>query len=263
MLVSEHIARLRGEGGALAAAAASAGLGTPVPSCPEWVVRDLVRHQGGVHRWATGVVTGALSEPWDVDLDEVVGRWPSDAGLLSWFADGHRRLVEALEEADPDLSCWTFLAAPSPLAMWARRQAHETTVHRVDAELAAGGPVGSVPAPFAADGVDELLACFLTRSGGSVRADPPRTLLVGCSDTPGRWLVRIGPDGVATTGVAGVPGADTDAPRVEDTDCQVSGEASALYLTLWGRPGATDPPTVTGDRRVLDAFVDDVDIRWS
>jgi len=39
-----------------------------------------------------------------------------------------------LASAPPDLDCLTFLAAPSPLAMWARRQAHETAIHRVDAE---------------------------------------------------------------------------------------------------------------------------------
>lgn len=38
------------------------------------------------------------------------------------------------------VDCWTFLDAPSPLAFWARRQAHETAIHRADAQLAADGP---------------------------------------------------------------------------------------------------------------------------
>ena len=46
-------------------------------------------------------------------------------------------LIEALDSASPDLEAWTFLPAPSPLAMLARRQAHETAIHRYDAESAA------------------------------------------------------------------------------------------------------------------------------
>src|SRR5215469_8148559 len=151
--ISQHLDALRDAGTRLSAAAAQAGPDAPVPSCPEWVVRDLVRHQGGVHRWATDIVARPRTEDWDVDLDEVVPSWPSDAELIDWFGDGVDRLVSALSAADPDLVCWTFLSAPSPLAMWARRQAHETSIHRVDAELAAGWQPARVPAAFAADGV--------------------------------------------------------------------------------------------------------------
>jgi uncharacterized protein (TIGR03083 family) len=251
--VAEHIARLAADGPLLTAAAGSAGLDAPVPSCPQWVVRDLVRHQGGVHRWATGIVTGPRTEPWRVDLDEVVGTWPDDASLLDWFGDGHTALVRALSAADPALNCWTFLAAASPRAMWARRQAHETAVHRVDAELAAGGAVTAFPPEFAADGVDELLACFITRRGRSqLSADPARSLLVQCTDTPGNWLVQIGPDSVTTT----PSGADDGA------DCLVSGQAQLLYLTLWNRR-STEGLTITGDDSVIDLFRDKVRIRWS
>ncbi|MER6443505.1 hypothetical protein ABT275_45720 [Streptomyces sp. NPDC001185] len=41
------------------------------------------------------------------------------------------------------MTCWTFNPArvPSPLAFWTRRQAHETAVHRYDAEAATGRPL--------------------------------------------------------------------------------------------------------------------------
>ena len=42
----------------MAAAVAGADPDGTVPTCPEWTVRDLVRHMGGVHRWATGFVRG-------------------------------------------------------------------------------------------------------------------------------------------------------------------------------------------------------------
>ena len=233
------------------AAAAAAGPDSPVPTCPDWLVRDLVRHQGGVHRWATGYLTGPRAEFWDASMDEVVGAWPADAELLDWFSAGHQSLLTALSSADPDLVCFTFLRAPSPLAMWARRQAHETTIHRVDAQAAAGWPSSPVPAEFAADGVDELLTCFITRPGGSLRADPARRLRISCTDTAGDWLVSVTPDGASTS-------CDDPGPA----DCRVSGTAHDLYLTLWNRL-ADAPLAVQGDRSVLQLFTDRVKVRWS
>ena len=251
MEIAEHIAAIASEGERLAAAAAAAGPDAAVPSCPDWVVRDLVRHQGGVHRWATGIVAGPRTEAWNVELDEVVGTWPSDAELIGWFGDGLDRLVSALSAADPGLVCWTFLKAPSPLAMWARRQAHETSIHRVDAELAAEWPVTPFPAPFAADGVDELLTCFITRRRSRLRSDTERLLRVRCTDDAAAWLVRIGPDGVVTT-----------ASGAETPDCEVAGDASDLYRALWNRPPAGSL-SVDGDRDLLGQFGDQVQIRWS
>lgn len=256
MNVDEHLSHLDDAGRRLGAAAEAAGLDAQVPSCPDWVVRDLVRHQGGVHRWATGYVAGRRTEFWDVDLPDVVGSWPTDADLLDWFAAGHASLVKALSSADPDLVCWTFLAAPSPLAMWARRQAHETTVHRVDAELAAGWQPAKVPAALAADGVDELLTCFITRRGGALRADPGTALAVRCTDDSGEWLVSIGPDRVTTS-----TGDDAKAATAT-ANCQISGSANDLYLALWHRQPITGL-SIEGDAGVLDFFGEQVRITWS
>lgn len=252
MEIAEHIDVISSAGQRLAEAAAAAGPDAAVPTCPDWVVRELVRHQGGVHRWATGIVAGPRTQPWNVVLDEVVGTWPADADLIGWFGDGVGRLVATLSQAEPDLACWTFLDAPSPLAMWARRQAHETSVHRVDAELAAGLPVTPFPAPFAADGIAELLTCFITRPGGQLRSDPARLLRVRCTDTPGDWLVRIEPGRVRTS-----PGSDQ-----AGSDCVVAGPAGDLYLALWNRRPASGM-AVDGDRSVLDLFLDRVHVRWS
>jgi uncharacterized protein (TIGR03083 family) len=251
MEIAEHIAAIGSEGKRLAAAAAAAGPDAPVPSCPDWVARDLVRHQGGVHRWATQIVTGPRTEPWNVELDEVVGTWPSDADLIDWFGDGLGRLVSALSEADPELVCWTFLKAASPLAMWARRQAHETSIHRVDAELAADWQVTPFGARFAADGLDELLTCFITRRRSRLRSEESRLMCVRCTDADGEWLVRIGPDEVVTTTVG-----------AEAADCEIAGSASDLYRAFWNRrPGAR--LSVTGDSELVRQFGDQVQIRWS
>jgi uncharacterized protein (TIGR03083 family) len=252
MEIPTHIDALRTEGERMVAAAAVADAGAAVPTCPEWTVRDLIRHTGGVHRWATGFVATGRTDPTGTGIDEAVGTGPADRDLAGWLGQGCRNLVAALDSAPDDLQCWTFLAAPSPRAMWARRQAHETAIHRVDAQLAARVPVTSCAPAFAADGIDELLVLFVPRRSAKLRADPPATLAVRCTDVDASWLLRLDGDGVttaATTGSAGVGAA-----------CTVSATAHHLYLALWNRLGADDL-AVEGDGDVLGQFFEGVRIR--
>jgi uncharacterized protein (TIGR03083 family) len=246
-----HVAAVREEGALMAAAVSGADPDGTVPTCPDWTVRDLVRHMGGVHRWATGFVRGR-TEPVDADVDEVAGPWPADADLAAWLAQGCADLVAALATAPDDLECWTFLPAPSARAMWARRQAHETAIHRVDAQLAVGHPVSSWAPPFAADGIDELLSLFVPRRSTTLRADPPVTLAVDCADVDASWLLRLDGHGVTTTR------ATND--HAGGSACTVSGKAGDLYRALWNR-SAADGLTITGERAVLRQFSEGVRIR--
>ena len=167
---------------------------------------------------------------WDVELDEVVGTWPDDADAGRLVPPGLRRRSPPRWTPRPtDLECWTFLPAPSPLAMWARRQAHETAIHRVDAELAAGIAVSPFAPAFAADGVDELLTASCPAAPPKLRAEQPATLAVRCTDDDAAWLLRIGPDGVTDTAAT--------TRRRAGADCSVRGAAADLYLALWNRAG--------------------------
>ena len=133
--------------------------------------------------------------------------------------------MAALAAAPDDLQCWTFLAAPSPRAMWARRQAHETAVHRVDAQLATGTAVTRCAPAFAADGIDELLTLFVPRRSSTLRADPPATLAVRCTDVDASWLLRMDADGVTTTlstgsdGAAAPPARSAGRPAISTWRC--------------------------------------------
>lgn len=251
MEIPEHIEALGLEGERMAAAAAAAGPDAKVPTCPDWTVRELVHHQGGVHRWAATYVREARMEPIDDELEVVVGGWPSDAELIPWFREGHRDLVAVLQAAPADLECFTFLRAPSPLAMWARRQAHETAIHRVDAESAAGGGVTPHDPALASDGVDELLDRFVTRRSSRYRLDPARTLDVRAADTGAAWSVEIGPERITTTR------ALSSAP-----DLTVTGAAPDLYLWLWNR-GSTEALEAVGDQSLLAGWREFVQVRWS
>ncbi len=233
----------------MADVAAASDLGVAIPTCPGWTMRDLVRHTGGVHRWATGIVAGRRTRAWDADLPEIVGAWPDDRELVDWFRRGHHALVAVLEAAPDDVEWFTFLRGHSPLAMWARRQAHETAVHRVDAESPAG-VFTPVSATFAADGIDELLAAFMTRGNRGLPIEEPRTLLVETTDTNDVWHVLIEPDRMHTSAAP--------APA----DCTISGAAADLYLLLWNRSdaGAID---VGGDADVLTFWRNHVRVRWT
>ena len=230
MQTTAYVETLDREGALLAAATEAAGCDTEVPACPGWRVRDLLRHTGRVHRWATAFVAEGHTVPRP-------GVRPPDldgAPLVAWFREGHGRLVDTLAGVAPDVRCWHFLPAPSPLAFWARRQAHETTVHRLDAESAAGGGHTGTGAGFAVDGIDELLCGFHARQKSAVRTAEPRALRVRAADAPDAvWTVRLSPQPPVT-----------ERNDAGDADCTLSGPAAELYPALWNRRPF---PAVTGD----------------
>ncbi|MEU1199457.1 maleylpyruvate isomerase family mycothiol-dependent enzyme [Streptomyces sp. NPDC005813] len=246
MEIPEFMETVDREGRLLAAAAEEAGTDAKVATCPGWQVRDLVRHTGMVHRWATSFVAeGHTSYHPDGGLPDLDGD-----ELLSWFRDGHRRLVDALAGATPDVQCWSFLPAPSPLAFWARRQAHETTVHRVDAESALGPQRSAVAAEFAVDGIDELLRGFHGRTRSKVRTPEPRVLRVRATDVPGTvWTLRLSQE---------PPVCEREERGA--ADCELAGPVDELYLSLWNR---LPFPGMTGDASTADMWREKSGITWS
>lgn len=232
------IRTLDADGRRMADVASGVSLEERVPSCPEWNVRTLLRHTGWVHRWSGTMVREARREPPGRE-DVLPGGWPSDDGLVDWFREGHGLLVSALESAPEDLECWTMMGMPEPKAFWARRQAHETAIHRADAELVTGPVTGFEP-DHASDGIDELLVFFITRPDRGPRAPDSETLRVVASDTGRRWTATFGPDRAA--GQAGGEGP---------ADCTVTGPASDLYLYLWNRI-PPDRIRIEGDPAVLE-----------
>jgi uncharacterized protein (TIGR03083 family) len=255
MEIAEHITAVAQEAKSFAAAAEQSGLEVAIPTCPDWTMRDLVRHLSEIHLWAAARVAKRTTKLWPDDISEHVVSWPDlavfwpdDNELVDWYLETNANLVRVLEAAPPDLDCPTFLPAPSPLAMWARRQAHETAVHRFDAENAVGTASGFDPV-FASDGIDEMLAGFAPRKG-DFPVTSPQAMVVHATDTDERWHVTLAPDGITTV--------RSDGP----SDVILAGDASDLYLTVWNR-GDDLNVSVTGDRELLETWHSSLRVRWS
>lgn len=239
------IEQLTADGAAVVAAASGRDWDAPVPRT-EWTLRHLVTHLGGVQRWAAEVVE-TRSASGQTPAGETVGSGPADGVLLEWYREGHAALVETLSSAPDDLECFTFLPAPSALHFWARRQAHEQAIHRVDAEGATGRETTFFGADFAQDGLAELLTGFARRRSKAV----VRAGALGLDAVDGAsWLVAFG-------------GERIEAVETEDlagTDVTVRGRSSDLYLWAWNRPSEV---VVDGDAEVAALWGSTVQVRWT
>ena len=254
MEIAQHITFVGQEAELFAEAARRGGLEADIDSCPGWNMRDLVRHLSEIHLWAAARVAKRTSKLFPDDISEhteswpeLAVFWPDDIDLVDWYLETNANLVQALESASPADDIPTFLPAPSPLAMWARRQAHETAVHRFDAQNARGAGSGFDPV-FASDGIDEMVSGFAPRAE-EFPTTSPRTMLVHAEDTEDRWHLTLAADGITT--VRG------DGPA----DVTLSGDASDLYLALWNR-GDDSWITVEGDRELLDLWHNNKRVRW-
>jgi len=263
MEIAEHIKAVGREAALLAEAASQGGLEADVPYCPGWDMRELVRHLSEIHLWAAAHVGQPHDKPWVDDLSELTAFWPDlavfwpdDNELVDWYLKTNANLVKQLESAPLGLEAFTFLSeATSPLAMWARRQAHETAVHRYDAESAAGIESQFNPA-FASDGIDELLVGF-TQRGKGFSENSTHTMAFHATDTDDRWHVTLSPEDILTV--------RSDAPA----DITLSGNASDLYLAVWNRGDdsnitvtVTVTVTVTGDGEILELWRSNKRVQW-
>jgi uncharacterized protein (TIGR03083 family) len=212
----------------LAALIGGADLTRPVPSCPEWTLRQLATHVGRAHRWATEIVSTRSAEfiPFRSVPD---GRFPDDpAERPGWLTAGAQRLIAAVSAAGDD-PVWGF-GVPRPAGFWARRMTHETAVHRADGQLATGtAPV--IEPDVAADGIDEWLTFVTVPDPGeqdSRLAGLPtgRSLHVHTTDVAGgqgEWLVSHDTGGITVRREHG------------KGDAAVRGPASGLLLMLTRR----------------------------
>ncbi|MFB9182156.1 maleylpyruvate isomerase family mycothiol-dependent enzyme [Dactylosporangium sucinum] len=236
------LAALRAEGDAFRAALGSGTpIDAPVPSCPGWSVGDLAWHLHLVYSWVTGHVSRGVTE-----RPEERPQTPLPEGVdpvVAW-TDAFTELVATLDAVDPERPAWNWAPQAKKAGFWHRRMAHETAVHRWDAQMAGGLSV-PIEAKLASDGVTEVLDSWLPAGRRSGPVDRAGMIALHATDVEQVWYVRLRGAGVALL--------DTD--TLLDTDdrherATASGPASDLVLALYGRV-PFDALLATGDVTLL------------
>lgn len=224
-LSPERYLELIGSDGARLAAVAEGHLESAVPTCPDWDVTDLVTHTGEVYRHKVAC-TLLGRRPTDDEYEHA----PAEGqDLLEWFRAAHATLLETLGSRAADSHAFTWYEPDQTVGFWLRRMAHESVVHRVDAESAIG-QVTAAADDLAIDGIDEVLDLFLRYAIGD---DPEEDLDAHLGQSllvrTGPWAWRVAVD--FTDPADRIPLLRGAGPA----KATVSGEPSELLLWLWGR----------------------------
>lgn len=192
-----------------------------VPACPGLNLGETVRHVGSLCRMAAEWVrTGRQPTRWQQDPD------PGQT-LPDYARAAATPLVEALSSRSADDPCETWWPEDRTCGFWARRIAHEATVHRMDVQAAAGLPVDPVPDDVAEDGVDEVLTLWLGHRLSVLGVRGTRDATVAIRVGTRTWLTRTGP--TPSQAWRATP------EEAESADAEVTGTPMSVYRWLWGR----------------------------
>jgi uncharacterized protein (TIGR03083 family) len=134
MNYAEHITAVERETGAFARVLMKGDTDAKVPTCPDWTLLDLAKHVGGVMGFWSHVLAEGMGRPKPEILEE-----PGPAPTM-WLTTIASALVGELKAAKADTTVWTWDPSDQSAGFAARRMAHETAVHRFDAQIAIGKP---------------------------------------------------------------------------------------------------------------------------
>jgi uncharacterized protein (TIGR03083 family) len=226
----------------------SADPSTPVPTCPDWTLKQLFRHVGRGNRWAAQII--ADHRVHELDPRDVRGGKPPDDpdAAIDWLNEGAQLIIKAVEQVGADARVWTFLG-PRPAGWWVRRRLHEATVHRADAAMALGVEYDLSP-ELAADGISEWIELMTVQAK---REAPPvekgSTLHLHATDgvlgPTGEWTIVNDEDGVGWSHEHG------------KGDVALRGPAKDLLLAIVRRRTAADVGIeIFGDTAVWDGWLE-------
>lgn len=225
MNYENHVDHLESEAHLFADAVASSDLDVMVVSCPEWSVRDLARHVGGLYHWSSTIVRErVVAETWPFQMPV---EDPDDGDWAAWIRQRTDEALTAFRAADPSSRVWVWGADPHA-RFWPRRMLYEAVIHRLDLAATNKQPL-EVTSEVAAEGIDEWLE-NLRAVGPNVPSDgsDERFLSFATDDTGDWWRVRVTRHGWRW---------DRDRSR---GDVHVTGPALDLLLLMQGRGrGAT------------------------
>lgn len=224
-----------------------------VPTCPDWTAVDLLKHLTGVHQfWAT-VIGNRLTASEIAEFEKRRPALPDDPVQLQQLRqEATVALLTALTSRDPTEEAWSWFPPDQTVAFTWRMQTHEATMHRVDAELAAGLPIGPISPEVAADGIDHAVNVMWAWAPAQAERRVTGTIELKATDTGQRWLVKT----IRWSGQAwgqtfnnqiGCQGADGG-----EAQATVAGSAENLDLLVWTR--ADRSIVRTGEQHALTEF---------
>lgn len=212
--------------GRLAALGDSHDLETPVPTCGDWHLHDLLFHVLEVQNFWTHVMETRPASP----TDYAAPARPANEDLADGLRAACGRLTAILRSARPEEEAWSW-SDDHTVAFTLRRQTHEAFVHLVDGLLALGELIPSIPAALAADGVDEIITVMLTGVPDWATFErSAHTIELLTTDTGAQW--RVGPGRLTGISPSGAP-VDEISHAVTDAPPDAIVRASALELDLW------------------------------
>lgn len=219
------------------------------PTCPDWTAADLLWHLVEVHHfWGAILARNTLSEN---DLPDIEAGKParpaSVAELLALREQATDRLVDQLAVHDDAQPLWSWWPTDQTVGFTRRMQTYEATMHRVDAELAAGLPITPLAADVAAGALDHAVDVMWGWLPDGAEYQPSAVVELVATDTGQRWLVEVGrwsaPDG-SSSGPRAVR-------ATSDPTATVTGPVADLALWAWTRGGRV---ATSGDGAAIDAF---------
>ncbi|WP_419907948.1 maleylpyruvate isomerase family mycothiol-dependent enzyme [Candidatus Poriferisodalis sp.] len=209
-----------------------------VPSCGDWTLEALIAHCATVWTFVRSSVTaGTRVDP------AAVARPPGS--VSQWHADAFSALTDLMTGRPSDAEAWTWDPENQSMSFWWRRMAHESTMHRWDAEAALGITPAPIAPGLAVDGIDELFDVYVRLRRPDGFAGDGETVHLHATDAHGEWVITRTPDGM----------------QVERThaksDVAARGPAQDLLLFVWGRIGPERLETF-GRTDLLDEWQRDV-----
>jgi uncharacterized protein (TIGR03083 family) len=226
----------------------SADPSTPVPTCPDWTLRQLFRHVGRGNRWAAQIIADRRTGPLD-PRDVREGKPPDDPdAAVEWLNKGAQLIIDSVDRCGSNTRVWTFVGA-KPAGWWIRRRLHEATVHSADAALAVGASLDLSP-ELAADGISEWIELMTVQAK---RQSPPlphgQTIHLHATDEAlgpvGEWTIVHDDEGIGWSHDHG------------KGDVALRGPANALLLGIVRRRTAAELGLeVFGDTAVWDGWLE-------
>jgi uncharacterized protein (TIGR03083 family) len=254
----DRVTIIRTEAQRLADVLAAVGPDARCPTCPDWSASDLLWHLTKVHHFWAGVLAQDARTNADIEaVEQAKPKRPTAmADLLALRDRATAALLEQLDRLDDTAPRWSWWPPDQTVGFTRRMQTYEATMHRVDAELTAGLPIGPIAPDVATGAVDHAVDVMWGWRPEWATYKPRAVVEFAAPDVNHRWLVEFG----HWTGTGPESGTKFDMPRAVratagEPTATVTAPAVDLALWAWTRGGSVEISGQPAALAALDAMV--------